>query len=245
MPVWKPINSFLPSGVAPISTSMHSACGSIIEDSPAVSIKAPSARRQGPSAARSDPQDELKTLWHTCDQLGAPYGAFAQFLILTACRRTEAARLPWSELDLDCGTWTLPPERAKNGVQFITFLPEPAIELLRSIPRNGAYVFSFSNGERPINGFHYLKRKIDALMPPETRPWRLHDLRRTAATQWSRLRIDRDVREALLNHAKPRLAGTYDTHEFALEKRDGLALWARELDAIVHGRTETNVVSLR
>src|SRR4030088_593570 len=29
MPVWKPINSFLPSGVAPISTSMHSACGSI------------------------------------------------------------------------------------------------------------------------------------------------------------------------------------------------------------------------
>src|SRR5450759_2625475 len=29
MPVRKPINSFLPSGVAPISTSMHSACGSI------------------------------------------------------------------------------------------------------------------------------------------------------------------------------------------------------------------------
>src|ERR1700719_2491075 len=28
-PVWKPTNSFLPSGVAPISTSMHSAAGSI------------------------------------------------------------------------------------------------------------------------------------------------------------------------------------------------------------------------
>ena len=29
MPTWKPSNSFLPSGVAPISTSMHSACGSM------------------------------------------------------------------------------------------------------------------------------------------------------------------------------------------------------------------------
>src|SRR3981189_2828181 len=28
-PVWKPTNSFLPSGVAPISTSIHSAAGSI------------------------------------------------------------------------------------------------------------------------------------------------------------------------------------------------------------------------
>ena len=28
-PTWKPTSSFLPSGVAPISTSMHSACGSI------------------------------------------------------------------------------------------------------------------------------------------------------------------------------------------------------------------------
>src|ERR1035437_2758612 len=29
MPVWKPISSFLPPGVAPIRTSMHSACGSM------------------------------------------------------------------------------------------------------------------------------------------------------------------------------------------------------------------------
>src|SRR3954454_8913704 len=29
MPTWKPSSSFLPSGVVPISTSMHSACGSM------------------------------------------------------------------------------------------------------------------------------------------------------------------------------------------------------------------------
>ena len=29
MPTWKPTSSFLPSGVAPISTRMHSACGSM------------------------------------------------------------------------------------------------------------------------------------------------------------------------------------------------------------------------
>jgi hypothetical protein len=46
------------------------------------------------------------------DQLWKDY--FRLFL-LTAQRRGECAGMKWSELDLETGIWTLPPERTKSG----------------------------------------------------------------------------------------------------------------------------------
>ncbi len=42
-----------------------------------------------------------------------------RFLILTGARLSEAVNLPWSELDLQGGIWTLPPERNKAKNQKI------------------------------------------------------------------------------------------------------------------------------
>jgi integrase len=48
--------------------------------------------------------DELRATWKTADTTKGPFGAFVQFVLLTAARRTEAAAMKWNELSV--GDWT-------------------------------------------------------------------------------------------------------------------------------------------
>ena len=61
-------------------------------------------------------------------------------------------RGPWSEIDLEAKVWTLPKERAKNGVAHEIPLSEPALEILRALPRSrrdAARRASFQPGRPP------------------------------------------------------------------------------------------------
>ena len=69
-----------------------------------------------------------------------------------------------------------------------------------------------------------------------------HDLRRTLRSGLSRLRIDHDVKEAVLAHVKPGVVGTYDRYDLADEKRTALEQWGARLRDIVSPPPE-NVVS--
>jgi hypothetical protein len=60
-------------------------------------------------------------------------------------------------------------------------------------------------------------------------PWRLHDLRRTVATGLQRLGVRLEVTEAVLNHisgSRGGIAGVYQRHDWAAEKRAALDAWA-------------------
>ena len=66
------------------------------------------------------------------------------------------------------------------------------MQVLNTVPRieGCRYVFS-TNGKTPVSGFSKMKARLDSAMRQaadaegETlQPWRLHDLRRTAATEW-------------------------------------------------------------
>ncbi|MGJ0505307.1 MAG: tyrosine-type recombinase/integrase, partial [Methylocystis sp.] len=80
--------------------------------------------------------------------------------------------------------------------------------------------------------------------PKEIRPWRLHDLRRTCATQLGKLGTDRVVIGKILNHAEQGVTSVYDRHRYDDAKRRALDLWGLRLQAIVEGRDGGNVVSL-
>lgn len=61
------------------------------------------------------------------------------------------------------------------------------------------------------------------------KPWRLHDLRRTAATRMVDLGVQPHVVEACLNHLsghRAGVAGVYNRASYGPEKRAALALWA-------------------
>jgi hypothetical protein len=79
-------------------------------------------------------------------------------------------------------------------------------------------------------------------------PWRLHDLRRTAASGMARMGIPVHVIEAVLNHRSGAISGVaaiYNRHSYLPEKRHALEAWASHVMGLAHGPAESTVVTLR
>jgi integrase len=64
-----------------------------------------------------------------------------EFLILTATRTSETLNATWDEFDLENRIWTIPPERMKSKKEHRVPLSDPAVAILRDIPRVGEFVF--------------------------------------------------------------------------------------------------------
>jgi integrase len=187
--------------------------------------------------------DEIATVWSAADAAQEPYTAALRLLLLTGCRLDEIGELEWSEVSDDCATITLPPARTKNRRPHILQLPHVASSLIAAQPRNGRYVFSRSGGITPISGWSKAKERLDAVAG--IAPWRIHDLRRTAATGMAEIAIAPHIVEAVLNHvsgAKAGVAGVYNRFAYAEEKKAALAKWADHLERIVSG--QNNVVPI-
>jgi len=92
-------------------------------------------------------------------------------------------------------------------------------------------------------------KAADALGKPQPiAGWRLHDLRRSAATHMAdKLAVQPHIIEAVLNHVsghKGGIAGTYNRAKYEREVRVALALWADHVRSIVEG-VQPKVVPLR
>ena len=90
-----------------------------------------------------------------------------------------------------------------------------------------------------------MKRRLDREMAVwETSPsWRLHDLRRTAATGMGGIRVLPHVVEAVLNHVsghKAGVAGVYNRARYQEPMREALAMWADRVTAL----TSSNVLPI-
>jgi integrase len=65
-----------------------------------------------------------------------------EFVILTACRTSEAIEAAWSEIDLDKAIWTIPAVRMKAGKEHRIPLSPRAVEILEETEQLGsAYAF--------------------------------------------------------------------------------------------------------
>jgi integrase len=196
---------------------------------------------------------EIAEIWRAAGDAASPYGTFIRLLILTGQRRGEIGGLAWNELSEDLTTWTLPRERTKNGVAHRVPLSPPARDLLVALLPNdpneakhmrvgGALVLPGAVGA-PFAGWAKAKRALDKAIianraktataagtsPSPLIPWSVHDLRRTVATGLQRLGVRLEVTEAVLNHisgSRGGIAGVYQRHDWATEKRSALDAWA-------------------
>jgi integrase len=142
---------------------------------------------------------ELAAYWQEADCEEFPFGPFFKLLILTGQRRGEVAGILWPDIDFERAVWTISPKRAKNASQHAVPLAPLAIKILKSIPRflKSDLVFTTS-GKREISGFGRLKRRMDRAMGSDD--WRVHDIRRTVATNTAIMGVAPHVIEAVLNH---------------------------------------------
>jgi integrase len=99
-------------------------------------------------------------------------------------------------------------------------------------------VFSTTGGITPVSGWSKVKARLDKTMG-DVPPWRIHDLRRSAATHMAEIGVMPHIVEALLNHVsgyKASVAGVYNRALYSAEKRAALELWAAQLEGIVSGK---------
>ena len=229
----------------------------IVEASPVAMVERPGAETER-ERALSD--GEIRTVWQAAGKLAYPFGPFFKMALTTAQRRSEVAAMRWADIDLDEQTWTLPAALTKANRAHVVPLSPLAIKILSECPHAGIHVFTTGRrrgpnggaGDAPISGFSRAKAMLDeeAVKIAEAGegapvgPWRLHDLRRTAATVMGRLRIARFVLSRILNHADQSVTGIYDRYEYLDEKRRALDAWGRFLENLTNV-PGGNIVPLR
>jgi integrase len=216
----------------------------IIATSPAEKIDAP---KMPEARDRVLGEAEIKFFWLATSSLAEPYGVFHRVLLLTAQRREEVAGMRWSELDVEKGTWTIPKERTKNGKEHLVHLSPQALVCL---PVRGAspFVFPSQGGQSSISGYSKAKLKLDSSLR-FSKPWRVHDLRRTAASGMAALGFQPHIIERVLNHvsgAQGGLVGVYQRYEYLDDRRRALHAWGNHVEGLISDkRPIDNVVAMR
>ncbi len=179
--------------------------------------------------------DEIAAIWHATFKLdkgdsSRAFGRLVRFLLLSVQRRSEGTALKYGHL-LD-GTWRQKHNKAERPQRLK--LPQQALDQIGS-GEPTEFVFTGMQGKE-ISGFSKLKPELDRLSGVQN--WRLHDLRRTGASEMQELGIDRMVIEAVLNHAIAGGAAAHYLHAMLdRAKADALQAWADHVDKIVTAKT--------
>ena len=199
---------------------------------------------EGGSRERTLTEDELAEVW--CALGDDQFGDIVRLLILTGQRREEIGALRWNEVDLDRNLLVLQPERTKNKRLHELPLSSAVRAILERQPHRKGRDLLFGSGPGPFSGWSDCKAALDQRLL-ETRQaanrkakpmpdWRLHDLRRTAATIMAdKLGVLPHIVEAILNRVsghRAGVAGVYNRATYAKEMQEALERWASRVEAI-------------
>ena len=151
--------------------------------------------------------EEIARLVQALTQLPIHKETYFLTLLLTGCRRSEAAKMQWTHLDLTRGLWHKP--TTKTGEPHTIPLPQALLTRFLQLPRCSAWVFP---GERPDGSlsstaiqYHWHKTVVLADIPDV----RIHDLRRTCASWMAINGENLAVIQKVLNHSSLAVTEVY------------------------------------
>lgn len=166
-----------------------------------------------------------------------------ELCLFFGCRVSELRLAEKSHFDFKSGIWTIPPENHKNGKKTKRALFRPIIPEIEDTLKNimavtdGKYLFPHRHEDRPVSASAHVKLPINLMATlkrcrgKDMAPWSLHDLRRTARTNWSRFTTS-DVAEIMLGHALPGIQGVYDQHLYLEQQAEAYKAWFKKLKDI-------------
>ena len=185
---------------------------------------------------------ELAQIWRAAGD--DDYGRIVRLLILSACRREEIGGLRHSEIDRNAATITLPKERTKNKHEHVLPITPLAMAIIGSVSPIVGRDHLF--GDRSATGFSQwdaarkaLDQRLAGKLKGKSAGWRLHDLRRSVATNLiERLDVEPHVVEAVLNHHsghRSGVAGVYNRSRYSKQIRAALSRWHDHLRSLIEG----------
>ena len=198
----------------------------LVDENPATSTE----RRPGEVKRERVLSDaEVAAVWNAAGN--GTFGTIVRLLFLTGQRRTEVGGMRWEELDLGAASWTIPPERHKGGRGHTVPLSAAAVSVLTAWGAGEGAVFPPARGKGDtFAGWSKCKAALDKASG--VTGWRLHDIRRTVATQMQAAGIQPHVIAAVLGHSQAGLFGVtaiYLRDQQEAAKRDALEAWEKRL----------------
>lgn len=177
--------------------------------------------------------EEIKDLWQRLDKVQPNARDSMKLLLLTAQRKGEIFKMKWEDID-DNWIW----HQKENKTDSVHLLPlsSQVISILKNKPKISEWVFPSNRNASHVIDVKKVRIALNKKMGGE--PWTEHDLRRTARTLMSRLKIKHHVRERVLNHSQGGMVRVYDQHDYLDEKRDALKKLGNEINRIIGIKTD-------
>src|SRR5580700_1868750 len=179
--------------------------------------------------------DELGAIWRASGSFDGYFGPLVRCLILTGQRKSQIARLRGEWIDPHARTITWPSEEMKGGKPHTIAYGEMLAAALKDLPKVG-YLFPARGKAGPFNGFSKSKATLDKKLGENVRPFTLHDLRRTFATNLAEMGIAPHINERILAHSSGVISGVsaiYNRHHFLPEIKNAVQKWETRLQTLI------------
>lgn len=200
-------------------------------------------------ASRTLNAEEIRMAWLAIDQsrMAPKNKLFLKLCLFYGCRNGELRLSEKVHFDFREKVWTVPKENHKLGkmtgralVRPIVPEVEPLLQEALQLSGRGKYLFN-NNGTNepmgkgaplalPYNVQQWLRKNLDYSMSH----WSVHDLRRTARTNFSEL-AEPHVAEIMLGHKLPGHWQVYDHYDYLKEQAVAYSRWWRRLMEITQG----------
>jgi integrase len=130
-----------------------------------------------------------------------------RLLMVSGARKSEVLNATWEQFDLERGLWVKPSSATKQRKTERVPLSEQAIELLRSLPKDGALLFPGRREGQPLSE---LKGPwADICKMAKLKNCRMHDLRHSFASFLVSSGVSLPTIGALLGHRSPTTTSRY------------------------------------
>lgn len=222
----------------------------IVEANPVQNIKRKKKTDKGEKVEQKRQRiytvEEIKALWKSFEQQEEPIQSVYKILLICSQRSGETRRMKWQDVDLKNQVWTIPAEQTKANRTHEVPLPETALKVLEALkPLTGKSEYVFQSNRKPGQPIEWLQKATDRIqIDSSVTDFRVHDLRRTAASYMAELGVQRTTLGKVLNHkglaGDDQVTAIYDRHTYLDEKRKALQKWSYHLQQILEG-SETKI----
>ncbi|WP_261666931.1 tyrosine-type recombinase/integrase [Erwinia mallotivora] len=201
--------------------------------------------------------DEIVTIFRAMEasRIHIKYQLLVKLCLLFACRSGELAFAERSHFNLDTMVWIIPPEFHKTGAssgKAITrpIIPEAAemLDELFKLNVKSKFLIRKENTDEPIGRStlsdipEYIRRAAKRHLGEDLAHWTLHDLRRTARTNFSKF-TEPHIAEIMLGHKLPGVWQIYDRSDYLDEQRRAYTLWWAKVESLIYGDGKISVLS--
>ena len=142
-----------------------------------------------------------------------------KWIVLTACRMSEAIQAQWDEIDMDAATWTVPATRSKTKKEHRVPLSTAALAVLAESPTSTGLIFPARNGSMSRHLIGKTMKRLGITGTP-------HGMRSAFRDWCSENGVRREAAEMALAHVVKGVEGAYRRTDLIDERRDIMQAWA-------------------